>query len=118
MALISKKYSYNKVINEIIDYSIEVPFHNSCSICEHTVVANDVLSPSLASESSGAKQPVPGYGALYRLIGDGAHTPTFDAVNFKKSSASGNYDPTLNVVNLVAFLFDGAYYWYSIIQPA
>lgn len=116
MALISKKYSSNKVINEIIDYTIEVPFHNSCSICEHTVTSNDVLSPSLPAESSGAKQPVPGYGALYRLIGDGVHTPTFDA-NFKKSSASGNYDNTLGVVNLVSFIFDGAYYWYSIIQP-
>ena len=115
MALISKRYS-NKTITEIIDYNIEVPFHNTCSICEHTVIANDVLSPSLPAESPGSKQPVPGCGALYRLIGDGVHTPTFDAVNFKKSSASGNYDPTLNVVNLVAFIYDGADYWYSIIQ--
>ena len=59
---------------------------------------------------------VPGCGAIYRLVGDGSHSPTF--TGFNKSSSSGDYVNTLGTVNLVTFLYDGISYWYNIVQPA
>lgn len=91
----------------VIDYNPKVPFNNSCTICEHILISNDVISPLTTLA-------VPGFGAMYRLIGDGIHSPTFDG--FKKSSGSGTYNPTLGILNLVTFIFDGVDYWYTINQ--
>lgn len=117
MALVSKKYVFNRPTHETIPYTINVPFHNVMSICEHTLVANDILTAVTAAYAPADKMPQPGCGALYVLIGDGAHSPVFDA-SLKVSSASSAYDPTLGVVNLVSFLFTGTYYCYSITQIA
>lgn len=51
---------------------------------------------------------------MYRLIGDGVHTPTFSG--FKKNSGSGNFDATSGRLNLITFIYDGVDYWYSINQ--
>ena len=79
------------------------------------MIANDTIAPVTGVGQPSELWPEPGYGALYRLIGDGTHTPTFSAT-FKKSSGSGDYVNILGVVNLVSFIFDGVDYWYSIIQ--
>lgn len=92
----------------VIDYNPKIPFNNSCSICEHTLVSNDVLSPQTTPIV------IPGFGAMYRLIGDGIHTPTFSG--FKKNSGSGNFDATSGRLNLITFIYDGVDYWYSINQ--
>lgn len=116
MTLKARKYPKKHMDAEVIAYSKAVPFHNMCSVCEHTLNSNDELAPLDHTEVSGYAAPVPGFGAIYRLIGDGSHSPTFDAA-FKKSSGSGDYVNTLNTLNLITFLFDGVDYWYSIVQP-
>lgn len=117
MTLSKRNFPKKHTDVEIIDYTTKVPFYNMCSVCEHTLTSNDELVPLDHSTVSGFAKPIPSYGAIYRLIGDGTHAPTF-AATFKKSSASGDYDPTAGVLNLVTFLFDGVDYWYSIVQPA
>lgn len=89
-------------------YNVNVPFNRSCTVCEHTLIANDTLVPSALVT------PVPGGGAIYRLIGDGTHIPVF--TGFNKSNSSFAYVPTLGVINIVVFLFDGFEYWYTINQ--
>jgi hypothetical protein len=113
MALDPKRFAKRVVDTRIIDFSLYVPFHMACAVCEHTLVTNI----GLAIDPVEVLHHVPGYGAIYRIIGDGASTVLFEAT-FKKSSASGSIDNTLGMVNLITFMFDGADYWYNIIQPA
>jgi hypothetical protein len=89
-------------------YSVNVPFNKGCTICEHTLTANDTLVPSALVT------PVPSCGAIYRLIGDGTHIPIF--TGFNQSNGSFSYDETIGVVNIVIFLYDGFEYWYTINQ--
>lgn len=88
-----------------------IKFDHGCSVYAQTTISE---ATELTVDIVGA---VAGYGAIVRLIGDGSTTPTFHS-SFKKSSSSGDYDPTLDVLNLVTFLFDGVDFWYSIIQQA
>ena len=115
MSLQIKRYKKREVECEAVGYNVKVPFDRSYVVCEHTLITNDELAPLDPATVSGDAKPVPGFGAIYRLIGDGTHAPTFAAA-FKKSSGSGDYDSTNGVVNLVTFLFDGVDYWYSIVQ--
>jgi len=115
MTLVQKRFAKRVADIRTIGYSATVPFHYAYAVCEHTLITNDVLIPE--SENVASPSHVPSYGAIYRLIGDGAHTPTFDVL-FKKSTASGDYVNTALTINLITFLFDGVDYWYSIIQPA
>lgn len=96
-------------------YTPNVPFHVGVFVTEHTLTTNDELTPVVEIGTPETFRPVPGYGAFYRLKGDGIASPTFNAL-FKKSSASGNYDNTLDTLNLITFVFDGVDYWYSIVQ--
>ena len=74
----------------------------------HTLLTSDTWTPN-------TYDPLVGGGAIYRIIGDGSHSPTFSGFY---ASGSGAYDPTLNAVNLITFLYDGISYWYTITQPA
>lgn len=111
----NQKHISEKLISEVFTYNKVVPFFRFVTACEHTLITDDEISP-LATNISGEFGPVAGFGAIYRLIGDGSHTPTFSGI--KKSSASGDYDNTEGTVNLIVFLFDGSDYWYSITQEA
>jgi hypothetical protein len=111
MALTPKRFAKRVADTRIIDFSLYVPFHMACAVCEHTLVTNI----GLAIDPVYVEKHVPGYGAMYRIIGDGVSTVLFEAT-FKKSTASGNFVATLNTVNLITFIFDGADYWYNIIQ--
>jgi hypothetical protein len=113
------KYEYvSRVPNiAVVDYSINVPFHRTCTICEHTLITADVLTPIQGPGYIGELYPVPSYQAIYRLIGDGIASPTF-ASPFKQTSISENFVNTAGVLNLITFLFDGADYWYTIVQDA
>ena len=91
-------------------YSVSVPFDIACTIVHATLDSNDTFVPNTLN-------PMPGGGAIYRLVGDGTHWPTFDD-SFVKGGASGDFDNTAGVVNLITFLFDGIDYWYTITQPA
>jgi len=113
MTLIARKYPKKHMDVEAMAYSKNVPFHNICSVCEHILDSNDELTPLDHTSVSGQVAPVPGYKAIYRLIGDGSHTPTFNEA-FKKIDGSGSYDNTLGVLNLIQFFFDGVDYWYRI----
>ena len=116
MSLLKKRYREERVKVEAAAYSRIVPFHNSCTVCEHTLVTNDVITPlSEDLVASDVLKPIPGFGAMYRLIGDGTHSPVFSST-FKKSSSSGDYDSTEGALNLVTFIFDGVDFWYSIVQ--
>lgn len=105
-------------VTQIGPYITSIPFNTGMYIVtDYILDSNDTLEPLTQSGTPELYVPVPGYGAIYRLVGDDTHIPVFGAP-FKKSSGSGDYDETLNVVNLVTFLFDGVDYWYSIIQEA
>jgi hypothetical protein len=112
MTLQPKRFAKRVADIRSITYSATVPFHMACAVCEHTLITNDDLAP----EGTDIADPIPSYGAMYRLIGDGTHSPTFDSA-FKKSSGSGDYVATALTVNLISFIFDGVDYWYNIIQP-
>lgn len=101
----------------IVPFSINVPFYRPCSIAQAYMEANSVFAPITPAGVAGEFYPVPGYGTMYRVLGDGVSTPTFSAT-FKKSSSSGDYVNTAHTLNLISFLFDGVDYWYNIIQPA
>ncbi len=51
-----------------------------------------------------------------RVTADGTNAPTFDNL-FQKLKTSRDYDNTSDVINLIAFWFDGISYLYSIDQP-
>jgi hypothetical protein len=113
MALILKRFAKRVADIRSITYNATVPFHMACAVCEHTLITSDVLIP----EGTDIAEPIPSYGAMYRLIGDGSHSPTFDVL-FKKNTSSGDYVATALTVNLITFIFDGVDYWYNITQPA
>ena len=109
----SQKRVERAPVVQILPYTTQVPFDKLVSIVEHTLVDNDVLTPLLMGDTSA---PVPSYGAIYRLIGDGTHAPVFAPI-FKKAASSGDYDSGPQILNLIIFLFDGFDYWYTITQP-
>jgi hypothetical protein len=97
---------------EADDFRTEVPFHVPCFVCSKTLLANETLT---VRPNEGTQPHVPGFGAIYRLTGDGSHVPGFDPA-FKRSSSSGDYVSTSGELNLITFLFDGVDYWYNIVQ--
>lgn len=96
MTLVARKYPKKHMDVEIIAYSKNVPFHNICSVCEHILDSNDELTPLDHTSVSGQVAPVPGYKAIYRLIGDGSHTPTFNEA-FKKKDGTGDFVISNNI---------------------
>jgi hypothetical protein len=117
MTLIAKRYPKLNLKVEVIAYHSKVPFFRLFTVCEHTLITNDELAPLVWAGVSADANPVPGFGALYRLIGDGTHAPTFNSA-FKQKDGSGTYDSTLNAVNLIKFWYDGVDYWYEILHQA
>ena len=111
----NRTYSKQIPVTQIGPYTVNVPFNLGVYVTEHTLTANDEFVPVIEANVPEPYKPIPGYGAFYRIIGEGTFIPTFDA-SFKKSSASGDFDETLGVLNLITFLFDGFDYWYSIVQ--
>lgn len=101
----------------VVTYSTEIPFHRSMTICQYYMESDDALAPLNPYKYGSAYFPQPGFGAMYRLIADGSHTPTFSS-EFKKSGASGDWVIDAHTLNLVSFIYDGVDYWYTIIQPA
>ena len=98
-------------ITKVVPFSINVPFDNTLTIAQTQISQATVFTPNLNGALAGNK-------TLYRVIGDGVTTPTFDSAWFKPMSTTAAYDPTLNVTNLIEFLFDGLEYWYNIISGA
>lgn len=94
-------------VTKVVPFSINVPFDISLSISQTQISQATVFAPNKTGALAGSK-------ALYRLIGDGATTPTFSSA-FKSMSVTTTYDTTINKVNLIEFLFDGIDYWYNII---
>jgi hypothetical protein len=108
----SNKY-YKEIPTTVVgEYTTEVPFYIGMFVTEKTITSNDVISPLDSIDLEERFKPRPGYGAMYRFIGNGVNTPSFSP-SFKKASTSGEYDKTL-----VTFLFDGKNFWYSIVQEA
>ncbi len=101
----------------IINFSLVVPFFRPYSIAQTYMELNSEFTPMTAANQPGEQYPVAGSGALYRVLGDGVHTPTFSSV-FKKSSSSGDYVSDAHTLNLITFIYDGIDYWYSIIQQS
>jgi len=99
-----------KLLPRVRPYSLFVPFDLACSVIYHTLESSDefIVDDTKPDEI--------GFGAIYHLVADGVHTPTFDST-FVKSSGSSDYDPTVGVHNLITFIYDGGFHWYSIIQP-
>jgi hypothetical protein len=116
MTLQKQKFTRKSFDVEAIGYTKDVPFYKPCFVCEHTLIANDELKPLDVSKVSADVKPVPGFGALYRLIADGTHAPTFSG--FKKIKGTEDFDTTLDAINVISFTFDGVDYWYTIIQEA
>jgi hypothetical protein len=112
-----KKNITQRVITTQIDYTTSVPFHRLTSyVVDHSLTSNDTLSPLTALHAPTDEQPVAGFGAIYTLIGDGSHSPSFSSA-FTENKGSQAYVSTLSTVNLITFIFDGKRYWYNITQP-
>jgi hypothetical protein len=109
-----KHFTQKLPVIESGDYTKIVPFNRSTFVTEYKLTTNDVLTPLLGGDKN---DPQPLYGSIYRLIGDGVHTPTFSGL-FKKSLSSKDYDLTDNVLNLIIFMYDGTDFWYTITQAA
>lgn len=110
----TKSFKSNPMSAKVTEYTTQVPFNFLCTTIQETLTSNDELT---IEPDDSYRRHIPGNGAIYRLYGDGTHTPTF-ASQFKKSGSSGDYDATAGTLNLIMFLFDGIEYWYSIVQPA
>ena len=67
-----------------------------------TLTADKTITPNTATS-------IPGGGAIWRVVGDGTHNLTFSGF-----VSNDIFDKTLNVVNLIVFIYDGVDYWYSI----
>ena len=67
-----------------------------------TLTSDTTITPDTATK-------LPGGGAIWRVTGDGTHNLTFSGF-----VSNDTFDKTLNVVNLIVFLYDGTDYWYSI----
>lgn len=100
-------------VTEIVDYSPNVPFHRYLTICEHTLITSDELSPVKGPGLEPEFYAVPGYAAIYRLISDGIAVPTFSA-DFKKAAGSGEWLGTGGAINIIKFEFNGTDYTYSL----
>jgi hypothetical protein len=111
MTLAPKRFAKRVQDTRIIDFSLYVPFHMATAVCEHTLVG----SIGLAIDPVNVEFHVPGYGSIYRIIGDGVSVVLFDA-NLKKSTGSGDMVYTAGILNLITFMFDGVDYWYNIVQ--
>jgi hypothetical protein len=112
-----KKYYKQVPVTISGEYTTSVPFNIGIFVTEkNKLTTNDTLVPLNGADLEERFRPVPGYGSIYRLVGDGVHAPVFDSA-FKKASSSGNYDSTDNTLNLITFIFDGVDFWYTIVQP-
>lgn len=112
MTLQIKKYTKRTVDIEAITYSTSVKFTKPYMICEHTLNTSDTIIPLVVTDHRDPDYPIPGMSTVYRLIGDGSHSPTFSGFNKVKNTET--YDTTLAAINLITFWFDGVDYWYSI----
>jgi hypothetical protein len=97
---------------EIGEYSPYIPFNRSLFVAEHRLTSNDRLTPAL---NPSGPLPIRGATTIYRLIGDGAHSPSIDP---NMENIGGIlYNPAVDVVNLVVFSYDGIAFTYTIAQP-
>jgi len=117
MTLQSRRYKKLDLTVETMAYYPKVPFFRFLSVCEQVLTSNDELVPLAWTGVSADANPIPGFRAWYRLIGDGTHAPTFNAA-FKQKDGSGSYDSTLYAVNLIKMWYDGVDYWYEILHQA
>ena len=86
-------------------YLTTVPFNSRLYLAEAELISNDVLSPD-------TDKPVLGAKTVYKLTGDGIHTPSFSG--FQRNQGSSDYDKQEGVINIITFTYDGEYFWYSI----
>jgi hypothetical protein len=103
----------NTVTTELGAYVTTVPFYRNLYIASTTLTSNDVIAPLMFLGVPAHLRPIIGAKAIYRLIADGIHVPTFSS-DFKKTYDSLNYNTTEDVVNLIEFSYDGADFRYKI----
>lgn len=109
----NKDLNIKTPVIEITDYSPKVPFYRFNTICEHTLVTDDELSPIIGPGWDPEFYAKPGYCATYRLISDGTHAPTFSA-DFKKAVGSGEWLSTGGAINIIKFEYNGTDFTYSL----
>jgi hypothetical protein len=107
------EYVHRTPTTQAVAYSTTVPFYRELTVCEHTLIENDNLTPLLGPGYPGEYYPVPGARAIYRLISDGTHIPTFDS-GFTKLGSSGDWDGTSGTTNIITFQYDGSAFTYEI----
>lgn len=91
---------------KIANYSPVVQFQKEFVIIEHTLIANDLFVPDKTKLLIGAK-------TVYKLIGDGIHTPSFSN-DFIADPLSSEYNRLEDAVNIVTFIYDGIAFRYSV----
>jgi hypothetical protein len=85
-----------------------IPFNNMLTVVgDHTMSGALVITPNTVGA-------VAGCGAVQRIIANGINTPDISA--FKKLSTSYEFDPTIGVVNIFMYFFDGISYNVGITQ--
>lgn len=85
------------------EMSSSVAFNVPITVYETTTISSDI---EITPNTTGA---IAGYGAIWRVTGDGSHIITFTGFN-------GNleFDNTAGLVSLITFIYDGEEYWYQI----
>jgi hypothetical protein len=87
-------------------YTSEVPFSKKVYFAEVLFDFDDELFPNI-------DRPLIGSKAIYKLISDGIHEPTFSR-EFTLDPLSGVYNKEQGATNIITFRYDGVNYWYNI----
>lgn len=99
----------NKFLPKTISYTTVIPFDQPVTyLGQHTITG----PLTFTIDPAGGAQP--SFGAILRLVADGANIPDLSAF---KSIGSGSWSNTATAVNTLWFVYDGADYSVSITQP-
>jgi hypothetical protein len=98
---------------EIGEVSAKVPMYRSLYVAQAVLNSSITFEPIKALGNPPTIRPIVGAKTYFTLIADGSTYPAFSA-DFKRTRDSLNYNPTLGMVNLVSFTYDGVDFKYSI----
>jgi hypothetical protein len=110
---LSVSHNTDGTIKEVALLADTVTMDTIISFAKPTTVYTAVTLTTDKTITPNTTTKLPGGGAIWRVTGDGTHNLTFSGF-----TSNDLFDKTVNVVNLIVFLYDGVNYWYSItIKP-
>jgi hypothetical protein len=101
------KWEYTKISESL---SPPITMDTTVSFAKPVTVYTPITLTSDKTLTPDTTTKLPGGGAVWRVVGDGTHMITFSGF----ATGGAIFDKTLNIVNLITFIYDGVDYWYDI----